>query len=128
MYTAKSETSVCCLVQTNNVYRELFLLSVTIYSPSTPASVLILVLSLPASKFTQADIDHLKIAYIPPQTDIGPESRLVRMAFTVEDASGNKLYGQTFDIEVSQLTSRLHLTCRKGIHADSDSKMTYVIQ
>ncbi|CAL1546387.1 unnamed protein product, partial [Lymnaea stagnalis] len=51
-------------------------------------------------KFSQADIDQQKIAYIPPAADIGPESRLVRLAYTVEDGSGNKLYGQTFDIEV----------------------------
>ncbi|XP_035826441.1 FRAS1-related extracellular matrix protein 1 [Aplysia californica] len=57
--------------------------------------------------FTQADIDHLKIAYIPPKTDIGPESRLVRLAYTVEDSSGNKLYGQTFDIEVNPVNNRV---------------------
>ncbi|GFO18835.1 fras1-related extracellular matrix protein 1 [Plakobranchus ocellatus] len=56
-------------------------------------------------KFTQEDIDHLKIAYIPPQEDIGPESRLVRIAFTIEDGSGNKLYGQTFDIEVNPVNN-----------------------
>ena len=53
------------------------------------------------SRFTQSDIDHQKIAYIPPTKDIGSEARLVRFAFTVEDASGNKIFGQTFDIQVS---------------------------
>ncbi|KAK6989823.1 FRAS1-related extracellular matrix protein 1-like isoform X1 [Biomphalaria glabrata] len=60
-----------------------------------------------AIKFTQADIDQQKIAYIPPTNDIGPESRLVRLAYTVEDGSGNKLYGQTFDIEVNPVNNHV---------------------
>ncbi|XP_076440206.1 LOW QUALITY PROTEIN: FRAS1-related extracellular matrix protein 1-like [Babylonia areolata] len=60
-----------------------------------------------AVRFTQADINHMKVAYIPPQADIGPESRLVRFAYTIEDSSGNKLYGQTFDIEVLPVNNQV---------------------
>ncbi|XP_059163073.1 FRAS1-related extracellular matrix protein 1-like [Physella acuta] len=59
------------------------------------------------TRFTQEDIDQQKIAYIPPMADIGPESRLVRLAYTVEDGSGNKLYGQTFDIEVNPVNNHV---------------------
>lgn len=49
----------------------------------------------------------VQVAYIPPLSDIGPESRLVRFAYTIEDSSGNKLYGQTFDIEVLPVNNQV---------------------
>nr|KAG5697393.1 hypothetical protein BaRGS_008819 [Batillaria attramentaria] len=60
-----------------------------------------------ATTFTQADINHMKVAYIPPLSDTGPESRLVRFAYTIEDSSANKLYGQTFDIEVLPVNNQV---------------------
>lgn len=60
-----------------------------------------------AVRFTQADINHMKVAYLPPLADIGPESRLVRFAFTIQDSSGNKMYGQTFDIEVLPVNNQV---------------------
>ncbi|XP_067678275.1 FRAS1-related extracellular matrix protein 1-like [Haliotis asinina] len=60
-----------------------------------------------AQTFTQEDINHMKIAYMPPMNDIGAESRLVRFVYTVEDSSRNRLYGQTFDIEVLPVNNRV---------------------
>ncbi|PVD22707.1 hypothetical protein C0Q70_15963 [Pomacea canaliculata] len=48
-----------------------------------------------------------QVAYIPPTADIGPESRLVRFAYTIEDSSANKLYGQTFDIEILPVNNQV---------------------
>ena len=53
----------------------------------------------------------VQVAYIPPLSDIGPESRLVRFAYTIEDSSGNKLYGQTFDIEVQPVNNQVGCWC-----------------
>ncbi|XP_050400427.2 FRAS1-related extracellular matrix protein 1 [Patella vulgata] len=58
-------------------------------------------------KFTQEDINYLKIAYLPPREDIGPLPRLVRFVYTVEDGNRNKIYGQTFDIEVLPVNNRV---------------------
>lgn len=60
----------------------------------------------PVATFKQEDINHLKIGYMPPMKDIGPEPRLVRFVYTVEDASGNKVLGQQFDIDVQPVNDK----------------------
>ncbi|KAK3090222.1 hypothetical protein FSP39_010172 [Pinctada imbricata] len=63
--------------------------------------------SLPAIQtFKQEDINHMKIAYMPPMSDIGPESRLVRFVYTVQDSSGNKVLGQYFEIDVQPVNDK----------------------
>lgn len=59
-----------------------------------------------------------QVAYIPPTADIGPESRLVRFAYTIEDSSANKLYGQTFDIEILPVNNQVMSWCvgLSGVH------------
>jgi hypothetical protein len=59
--------------------------------------------------FKQEDINHMKIAYMPPLTDIGPESRLVRFVYTVQDASGNRVRDQYFDIDVQPVNDKAPL-------------------
>ncbi|KAH3695332.1 FRAS1-related extracellular matrix protein 1-like [Dreissena polymorpha] len=56
--------------------------------------------------FNQRDINNLKIGYMPPMADIGPEPRLVRFVYTVQDSSGNKVLGQQFDIDVQPVNDR----------------------
>ncbi|XP_071131154.1 FRAS1-related extracellular matrix protein 1-like [Mytilus edulis] len=56
--------------------------------------------------FKQEDINHMKIAYMPPLTDIGPGARLVRFVYTVQDASGNRVLGQYFDIDVQPVNDK----------------------
>ena len=41
--------------------------------------------------FTQSEVNHGKIAYMPPIEDIGPIRRHARFHFTVSDSSGNKV-------------------------------------
>lgn len=63
--------------------------------------------SIPAiSTFKQEDINHMKIAYMPPLVDIGPESRLVRFVYTVQDSSGNQVLGQYFEIDVQPVNDK----------------------
>lgn len=59
--------------------------------------------------FKQEDINHMKIAYMPPLTDIGPEGRLVRFVYTVQDASGNRVLDQYFDIDVQPVNDKAPL-------------------
>ncbi|XP_052685461.1 FRAS1-related extracellular matrix protein 1-like isoform X2 [Crassostrea angulata] len=63
--------------------------------------------SIPAiTTFKQEDINHMKIAYMPPIADIGPESRLVRFVYTVQDISGNQVLGQYFEIDVQPVNDK----------------------
>ena len=88
--------------------------------------------ALPAVQtFKQEDINHMKIAYMPPISDIGPESRLVRFVYTVQDSSGNKVLGQYFEIDVQPvndkppvfITSKL-LVEEGGILGISDNQLS----
>lgn len=56
--------------------------------------------------FKQDDINRRKIGYMPPMEDIGPEPRLVRFMYTVQDSSGNKVLGQQFDIDVQPVNDK----------------------
>ncbi|XP_045159464.2 FRAS1-related extracellular matrix protein 1-like [Mercenaria mercenaria] len=60
----------------------------------------------PVATFKQEDINYLKIGYMPPMKDIGPEPRLVRFVYTVQDASGNKVLGQQFDIDIQPVNDK----------------------
>lgn len=59
-----------------------------------------------AKTFKQEDINHLKIGYMTPLQDIGPEARLVRFVYTVQDSSGNKVLNQQFDIDVQPVNNK----------------------
>ena len=62
---------------------------------------------IPAARtFKQEDINHMKIGYMPPLQDIGPEARLVRFVYTVQDSSGNKVLNQQFDIDVQPVNDK----------------------
>ena len=63
--------------------------------------------SIPAiNTFTQTEINQLKIAYVPPMNDIGPEARLVRFSYTVQDARGNKILNQHFDVDIQPVNNQ----------------------
>ncbi|KAM9797536.1 FRAS1-related extracellular matrix protein 1b isoform 3-T5 [Syngnathus typhle] len=61
----------------------------------------------PALKsFTQHAVDHLKVAYMPPLEDIGPDPLDVRFIFTVSDRRGGALSGLDFNITVTPVDDR----------------------
>ncbi|GAB1607075.1 FRAS1-related extracellular matrix protein 1-like, partial, partial [Argonauta hians] len=56
--------------------------------------------------FTQEDISQLKVAYIPPENDIGTEPCLVRFIYSIQDFTGNTIPDQQFDIEVQPVDNQ----------------------
>nr|DBA17788.1 TPA: hypothetical protein GDO54_016111 [Pyxicephalus adspersus] len=50
--------------------------------------------------FTQEAVTHLKVAYMPPIQDIGPNPMYVQFEFSVSDEHGGKLTGLLFNITV----------------------------
>ncbi|XP_044157050.1 FRAS1-related extracellular matrix protein 1-like [Bufo gargarizans] len=52
------------------------------------------------SSFTQHAVDHMKVAYMPPIQDIGPDRLHVQFEFSVSDQHGGRLTGLIFNITV----------------------------
>ncbi|XP_039219625.1 FRAS1-related extracellular matrix protein 1 isoform X6 [Crotalus tigris] len=50
--------------------------------------------------FTQHAINHMKVAYVPPMEDIGPEPQYIQFAFSISSQHGGTLYGNCFNITV----------------------------
>ncbi|KAM3843674.1 FRAS1-related extracellular matrix protein 1 [Vipera latastei] len=50
--------------------------------------------------FTQHAINHMKVAYVPPMEDIGPEPQYIQFAFSISNQHGGTLYGNCFNITV----------------------------
>ncbi|XP_034738010.1 FRAS1-related extracellular matrix protein 1b, partial [Etheostoma cragini] len=51
--------------------------------------------------FTQHAVNHLKVAFMPPVEDIGPEPLLVQFVFSVSDDHGGSVFGLLFNITVT---------------------------
>ncbi|XP_070794695.1 FRAS1-related extracellular matrix protein 1 [Pituophis catenifer annectens] len=57
--------------------------------------------SIPSLRsFTQHAINHMKVAYVPPMEDIGPEPQYIQFAFSISNQHGGTLYGNCFNITV----------------------------
>ncbi|XP_073499840.1 FRAS1-related extracellular matrix protein 1-like isoform X2 [Phyllobates terribilis] len=52
------------------------------------------------SSFTQDAVNHMKVAYMPPIQDIGPDPLHVQFEFSVSDQHGGRLTGLIFSITV----------------------------
>uniref|UniRef100_A0A3B5AP52 FRAS1-related extracellular matrix protein 1-like n=1 Tax=Stegastes partitus TaxID=144197 RepID=A0A3B5AP52_9TELE len=50
--------------------------------------------------FSQNAVNHLKVAFMPPVEDIGPEQLFVQFVFSVSDHHGGTVSGLTFNITV----------------------------
>ncbi|XP_018409339.1 PREDICTED: FRAS1-related extracellular matrix protein 1-like [Nanorana parkeri] len=57
--------------------------------------------------FTQEAVTHLKVAYMPPIQDIGPEPMYVQFEFSVSDEHGGKLTGLLFNITVMPVDDQI---------------------
>ncbi|XP_061834466.1 FRAS1-related extracellular matrix protein 1b [Nerophis lumbriciformis] len=50
--------------------------------------------------FTQHAVDHMKVAFMPPVEDIGPQSLFVQFTFSVSDHHGGTVSGLHFNITI----------------------------
>ncbi|XP_006816147.1 FRAS1-related extracellular matrix protein 1 [Saccoglossus kowalevskii] len=55
---------------------------------------------VPLRTFTQHEINHRKVAYMPPFREIGATDRQIQFIFSVSDPYGNTVVGQIFNITV----------------------------
>ncbi|KAJ8368550.1 hypothetical protein SKAU_G00085780 [Synaphobranchus kaupii] len=91
------------------------------------------------TEFTQAQINHHKIAYKPPDLELGITAHVVQFRYTVEDTAGNSVEGdfsiflQPVDNKPPQITNSGFTVFERGNHiitsaelyttdADTDSK------
>ncbi len=91
------------------------------------------------TEFTQAQINHHKISYSPPDLELGITSHAVQLHFTVEDTAGNSANGvftiflQPVNNKPPQITNTGFTVLERGVHVimsaeldaydlDSDSK------
>ncbi|XP_023194698.1 FRAS1-related extracellular matrix protein 1-like isoform X1 [Xiphophorus maculatus] len=51
--------------------------------------------------FTQHAVNHMKVAFMPPVEDIGPDPLFVQFAFSVSDPHGGTVSGLVFNITVT---------------------------
>lgn len=59
----------------------------------------------------QEAVTHLKVAYMPPIQDIGPEPMYVQFEFSVSDEDGGKLTGLLFNITVMPVDDQTPKVC-----------------
>ena len=50
--------------------------------------------------FLQHAVNYMKVAYMPPLQDIGPEPQHVQFIFSVSNQHGGTLYGVCFNITI----------------------------
>lgn len=92
--------------------------------------------------FTQAQINHHKIAYKPPDLELGITPHVLQFRYTVEDVAGNNVEGvftiflQPVDNKPPQITNSGFTVLERGTHVitsseldtsdtDTDSKQIY---
>ncbi|KAK2517119.1 Frem1 [Columba livia] len=56
--------------------------------------------ALALQSFTQHAVNYMKIAYMPPLQDIGPEPQQVQFIFSISNQHGGTLYGICFNITI----------------------------
>ncbi|XP_023799184.1 FRAS1-related extracellular matrix protein 1 [Cyanistes caeruleus] len=56
--------------------------------------------ALALQSFTQHAVNYMKVAYMPPLQDIGPEPQQVQFIFSVSNQHGGTLYGICFNITI----------------------------
>ncbi|NXA13983.1 FREM1 protein, partial [Sapayoa aenigma] len=76
--------------------------------------------ALALQSFTQHAVNYMKVAYMPPLQDIGPEPQQVQFIFSVRNQHGGTLYGICFNITVLPVNDQApevftsHLTVEEG--------------
>ncbi|KAG7471211.1 hypothetical protein MATL_G00122010 [Megalops atlanticus] len=81
------------------------------------------------TEFTQAQINHHKIAYKPPDLELGITAHVVQFRYTVEDTSGNSVDGvfsiflQPVDNKPPQITNTGFTVFERGTHIITSSEL-----
>ncbi|NXA90466.1 FREM1 protein, partial [Melanocharis versteri] len=76
--------------------------------------------ALALRSFTQHAVNYMKVAYMPPLQDIGPEPQQVQFIFSVSNQHGGTLYGICFNITILPVdnqapeVSTTHLRVEEG--------------
>ncbi|NWX84662.1 FREM2 protein, partial [Nothoprocta pentlandii] len=85
--------------------------------------------SVEVSHFTQAQINHHKISYRPPQEELGVAPHLVQFQYQVEDAAGNAaegtftIYLQPVDNQPPEITNTGFTVPEGGSHVLSQAEL-----
>ncbi|XP_072171221.1 extracellular matrix protein 3-like [Diadema setosum] len=69
----------------------------------------------PITMFTQAQINHLKVSYKPPSTELGIATRLIEFQFVVQDSQGNMAAPQRFLIFLRPVDNKPPTITNTGI-------------
>ncbi|XP_028818661.1 FRAS1-related extracellular matrix protein 2b [Denticeps clupeoides] len=93
-------------------------------------------------EFTQAQVNHHKVAYQPPDLELGITAHVVQFSYTVEDTAGNSAAGtftiflQPVDNKPPQITNTGFAVSERGAHviapaeldtADADTDRTQIL-
>ncbi|XP_059401005.1 FRAS1-related extracellular matrix protein 2-like [Carassius carassius] len=81
------------------------------------------------TKFTQAQINHHKISYNPPDLELGITPHVVQFHFTVEDTAGNSANGvftiflQPVNNKPPQITNTGFTVLERGLHVITSAEL-----
>ncbi|XP_072514172.1 FRAS1-related extracellular matrix protein 2a [Salminus brasiliensis] len=81
------------------------------------------------SEFTQAQVNHHKISYSPPDTELGITAHVVQFHFTVEDTAGNGVEGvftiflQPVNNKPPQITNTGFTVSERGTHIITSAEL-----
>lgn len=79
---------------------------------------------LPLTQFTQQMVNHLKVVYEAPNSDLGLVRRVVEFSFHVSDAMQNTLYDQTFTIELMPMDNAEPIVTNMGLQVMQGEAVT----
>nr|XP_045613099.1 FRAS1-related extracellular matrix protein 2-like [Procambarus clarkii] len=101
---------------TSLIYRIQPLHNVDVNDPMSPGSLVLA--ESPETiveSFTQAQINHHKISFKPPDQEIGIVPRIIQFRFQVEDENRNHLSGQTFTIFLTPVDNQPPEVVNRGL-------------
>ncbi|KAM9330675.1 FRAS1-related extracellular matrix protein 1 [Gastrophryne carolinensis] len=74
-----------------------------------------------ALTFTQHAVNHMKVAYVPPIEDIGPDAVHVKFVLSVSNHHGGTLYGICFNVTILPVDNQPPEVFTMDLHVDEGS-------